>query len=124
MAFLFFFSSPPPPDLLIMNQIHNSQGETCLLANIQFVILCLHLPTVLKFISSYTLVIDDHLPYPFIKLFYQCLCWFILYQQQINEILMEQSALLETELMLIYLFQYRVKFSKSRRIIVFQIFFL
>lgn len=106
-----------------MNQIHNNQGETCLLANILFVILCLHLPMVLKFISSYTLVIDDHLPYPFIKHFYQCLWWFILYQQQINEILMERSALLETELMLLYLFQYQVKFSMTRRIIVFQIFF-
>lgn len=99
-----------------MNQIHNSEGEACLLANALFVRWCLHLPTVLKFISSYTLVIDDHLPYPLIKLFYQCLWRFILYQQQINEILMEQSSLLEAELMLLYLFQYQVKFSKSGRI--------
>jgi len=105
-----------------MNQIRNTQGETCLLAKILFVILCLHLSTVLKFISGYTSVIDDHLPYPLIKLFYQCLWCFILYQQQINEILMEQSALLETKWKLLYLFQYQV--TKSRRIIVFQIFFL
>ena len=88
-----------------MNQIHNSEGEACLLANALFVRWCLHLPTVLKFISSYTL-----------KLFYQCLWRLILYQQQINEILMEQSSLLEAELMLLYLFQYQVKFSKSGRI--------
>lgn len=63
-----------------------------MLANTLSVKWCLHLPTVLKFISSYTLVIDDNLPYPLTKLFYQCLWWFVLYQQQINEILMEQSS--------------------------------
>lgn len=86
---LFFFLSLPPPDLLIMKEIQNNEGETCLLANILFIILGLHLPMVVKFNSSYTSVIDDHLPYPFLKLFHQCLLWFIFYQQQINESLME-----------------------------------
>lgn len=72
-----------------MKQIQNNEGENWLLAKMLFVILGLHLPTVLKFNSSYTAVIDDHLSYPFIKLFHQCLLWFIFYQQQINEILME-----------------------------------
>lgn len=70
-ALFFFFISLPPPDLLIMKQIQNNEGETCLQAITLFVFLGLHLPTVLKFNSSYTSVIDDHLPYPFIKLFHQ-----------------------------------------------------
>lgn len=34
---------------------------------------------------------------------------------------MERSALLETELMLLHLFQYQVEFSKTRSILIFQI---